>query len=122
MTTPLDQTRADFEAKFGDVYEFSRYLDTADFDHLAGQYVDALAQAAWEAWQAAIASRAVPEGWQLVPIKPTDEMMGAVVSSMDEHLMGKDGAEAQYREDWAAMLRAAPTPPIAAKAAKETPQ
>jgi hypothetical protein len=50
---------------------------------------------------------AIPEGWRLVPVEPTPEMLGAVVSSMDDFLLG-DGAENQYRADWAAMLAAAP--------------
>lgn len=48
--------------------------------------------------------------WKLVPVEPTAKMLGAVVSSMDEFMMGSD-AEKQYREDWAAMLAAAPKPP-----------
>lgn len=46
-------------------------------------------------------------GWQLVPVEPTREMLAAVVTSLDEHLLGRE-AEQQYREDWAAMLAAAP--------------
>ena len=47
-------------------------------------------------------------GWKLVPIEPTPAMLAAVVTSMDDFLLGKE-AEKQYREDWAAMLAAAPT-------------
>jgi hypothetical protein len=50
---------------------------------------------------------AIPAGWRLVPVEPTREMLGAVVSSMDDFLLG-DGAENQYRADWAAMIAAAP--------------
>ena len=48
------------------------------------------------------------EGWRLVPVEPTQEMLDAVVTTMDDALLGKE-AEKQYREDWAAMLAAAPT-------------
>lgn len=118
MNPALD-SRARFEAW----YLNEHGIEYGDFAiDATGEYSKPRIFVAFTAWQAAIASMAAPEGWQLVPVAPTDEMMGAVVSSMDEHLMGKDGAEAQYREDWAAMLRAAPTPqdpPIAALAAKE---
>lgn len=52
----------------------------------------------------------VPEGWKLVPVEPTKEMLDAVVTTVDVHLLGAD-AEMQYREDWAAMLAAAPEAP-----------
>ena len=48
-----------------------------------------------------------PAGWKLVPVEPTQEMLDAVVTTLDDHLLGSD-AEKQYREDWAAMLAAAP--------------
>jgi len=48
-----------------------------------------------------------PAGWKLVPVEPTQEMLDAVVTTVDDHLLGPD-AEKQYREDWAAMLAAAP--------------
>jgi hypothetical protein len=49
-------------------------------------------------------------GWRLVPVEPTKVMLDAVVTSMDEAFHGRD-AEKQYREDWDAMLAAAPLPP-----------
>jgi hypothetical protein len=49
-------------------------------------------------------------GWRLVPVEPTKVMLDAVVTSMDEAFHGLD-AEKQYREDWDAMLAAAPLPP-----------
>ena len=51
-----------------------------------------------------------PAGWKLVPVEPTQEMLDAVVTTLDDHLLGPD-AEKQYREDWAAMLAAAPEAP-----------
>jgi len=50
---------------------------------------------------------AVQDGWQLVPVEPTKEMLDAVVTSMDEHLHGPN-ADQQYIDDWRAMLAAAP--------------
>lgn len=69
MTTPLDQTRAEFEAhrleKTGHVpltweriYKGNKREMPAE---KAGLYFSEIDQAAWEAWQAAIASRAAPE-------------------------------------------------------------
>lgn len=52
----------------------------------------------------------VPDGWKLVPVEPTPEMLAAVVTSMDEALHGPN-AEKQYVEDWKAMLAAAPEAP-----------
>lgn len=48
-----------------------------------------------------------PAGWKLVPVEPTQEMLDAVVTTVDDHLLGPD-AERQYREDWASLLAAAP--------------
>ena len=48
-----------------------------------------------------------PAGYKLVPVEPTQQMLDAVVTTLDDHLLGPD-AEKQYREDWAAMLAAAP--------------
>ena len=56
---------------------------------------------------AALAQQAVPDGFALVPVEPTQEMLNAVVTTVDEFLLGQM-AEKQYREDWAAMLAAAP--------------
>jgi hypothetical protein len=58
------------------------------------------------------AQAVVPAGWNLVPTEPTQAMLDAVVTSMDDFLLGKE-AEKQYREDWAAMLAAAPAQPVA---------
>lgn len=66
----------------------------------------AIAHPDWEPLYAAPQPAHV-QGWQLVPVEPTPEMLAAVVTSLDEHLLGRE-AEQQYREDWAAMLAAAP--------------
>lgn len=55
----------------------------------------------------------VPDGWKLVPIKPTPEMLNALSVSPD---MGPQGRIIRYSVDklpgaYSAMLAAAPTPP-----------
>ena len=70
------------------------------------EYIGRL-RAALAAGQATAAQVVVPAGWNIVPTEPTQAMLDAVVTSMDDFLLGKE-AEKQYREDWAAMLAAAP--------------
>ena len=55
---------------------------------------------AWDAWQAAQAAQPVqvPEGWKLVPVEPTPEM-----------LTTQGGSVWTRREIWNAMLSAAPS-------------
>jgi len=102
MTTPptpktLPDSREAFEAWIRK--EFASVRPNLDvFSHFAPQ---------WEIWQAALAAQppavaAIPEGWKLVPIEPTDEMCNA--EALD---VGKKTA----RSTWAAMLAAAPQPP-----------
>lgn len=49
----------------------------------------------------------VPDGWRLVPVKPTTGMVCACIS-------GADNAATIARSNWAAMLAAAPSPPVSA--------
>lgn len=72
-----------------------------------GEFADSSAQVI--ATPPAQPAPVVPEGHKLVPIEPTQAMLDAVVSTVDEMLLGQ-AAERQYREDWAAMLAAAPQP------------
>ena len=37
-----------------------------------GRYASCMTQSAWDAWQARC-----PDGWQCVPVEPTDEMVDA---------------------------------------------
>lgn len=145
MNPALD-SRARFEATFGTApynYYLRRYPDSSDFDHLAGRYVDALAQAAWEAWQAAIASRAagwisvddrLPEHHQDVIAlywpynnKQNRQCTTGAVFDVNEgkFLDDADGDDLHWPSHWMPRpaLPAPPTPqdpPIAALAAKET--
>lgn len=58
--------------------------------------------------------RDVPDGWVLVPVEPTPEMVNAACAiklrRLNELASGKDGngIEAGIREDYSAMLAAAP--------------
>ena len=47
-----------------------------DEQHYVGRYVDSYMQEKWELWQKAKA-QAVPEGYVLMPLEPTQEMLGA---------------------------------------------
>lgn len=89
MADLMQQAREQFEAwatSYG--YCFTRL---APYD-----YHDGEARAAWAAWQAAL--RAAPEGFVLVPVKPTPEMLAAV----------GNGADGLKRRIWRGMLAARP--------------
>ena len=51
---------------------------------------------------AAMAQPGVPQGWQLVPVEPTKEMIDAYVNTSSRFWSA--------RRDWAVMLAAAPSP------------
>lgn len=71
------------------------------------------------------ASAAVPKGWKLVPIEPTEEMLSAAINISCLHLNGswsntecqtdRERADKSNREYYAALLSAAPQPPTSAK-------
>lgn len=115
MTTPLDQTERDrFEAWFSKAnpsVSLRRDCDHQDDYHMWDT------DAAWEAWQAATASRAVPEGYVLAPLQPNKAMTDAAHQSARlEHEEEGEGCCGWFldnpEEVYAAMLAAAP---------KETP-
>ena len=72
----------------------------------------AIEQAAIENYLAQKGQVGVPNGWKLVPIEPTPEMIDAGHAEYERSLIGnrKDVAAAFVRR-WKAMLAAAPTPP-----------
>lgn len=84
------------------VFDLTRFED-ADYE---SEYTELETESAWEAWQAraALSAPAVPPGWVLVPVEPTDAMAAAaiVVSLQDRNSIN---GVAQYR----AMLKAAPS-------------
>lgn len=61
-----------------------------------------IAEAAWNAAWSAATNSAVPEGWQLVPVEPTEAML-----DMAQQAAAATGG---FPEVWAAMLAAAPKP------------
>ena len=88
----MDECRKQFDdwwSEFTSAHEDWRFADS-----------DALR---WQAWQAAWNLRAspasAPEGWKIVPVEPTGEMVDAGIRSL--------GTADKFR----AMLAAAPTPP-----------
>lgn len=55
----------------------------------------------------------VPDGWKLVPVEPTQEMLDAYI-----HMQGRFSSA---RSDWAAMLAAAPQPPALEQQVEQEP-
>lgn len=128
MTTPLDQTdRAAFEA-----LALSKQMSVFRYES-NGDYIWGPTQFAWEAWQAAIASRwtNIADGLPKCSRKP--DSLGVEVLIWPPHEDGsrtafygrrqtrepnfyKYGAVLHHVQFW----QYAPTPPTAAKAAKET--
>ena len=60
-----------------------------------------------DAMSAALSAPAVPDGWMLVPIEPTPEMVRAAHNCMPPVSRKWHAA---IKEKWAAMLAAAPSP------------
>ena len=57
----------------------------------------------------------VPEGWKLVPVEPTSEMLDAGRNACEGRFYPQDmlhGPRAMMADSWAAMLDAAPQPPV----------
>lgn len=114
MTKHNDQERALFEAwrldKFcGGTERLKKCSNAPDVYYYTAE------QEAWKVWEARAqlptAGGAVSEGWKLVPINPTDEMVKAAIdtpcvdSGSDAHDEPQD-----YRNMYSAMLAAAPHP------------
>lgn len=58
------------------------------------------------------AGQAVPQGWQMVPAEPTNEMWAAVNKLDDEMYAGSfDGKGCSILQAWRCMLESAPQPP-----------
>ena len=89
MTDLMQQAREQFEA-----WATSQQLPIKR--HRWGEYKVDDTEAAWEAWQAAL--RAAPEGFVLVPVEPTEDML--------MFMGGHDDAAA--RRAYALMLAASP--------------
>lgn len=97
MTESTEQERAEFIKWAIDALE----ANTEQCLLFENEFADPLTNAAWFAWQASRRAQVVPEGWKLVPIEPTLEMLDAYVAA--------DGRFHSGRTDWAVMLAAAPS-------------
>lgn len=100
----------------GEVFNDDRYLDADCF----GQFVydDLATQRCWSAWQARAqlaATAGVPDGWRLVPVEPTKEMIEAAFMSEDVAFDSRSIVITDYR----AMLAAAPSPAPASDAPED---
>ena len=65
--------------------------------------------------QAQVNSPEIPEGWKLVPVEPTSEMLDAGRNACEGRFYPQDmlhGPRAMMADSWAAMLDAAPQPPV----------
>jgi hypothetical protein len=61
-------------------------------------------------------ARKVPDGWKLVPVTPTDEMLEAAENELIEFGFHAECVGELGKDDvWAAMLEAAPQPPAVAR-------
>lgn len=72
------------------------------------KYMDGATAIAWRAWQAA---RTVPDGYVVVPVEPTPEMIDIVLryaNGDDLSFYGADELRKEVKQDWAMMLSAAP--------------
>ena len=90
MTDLMQQAREQFEA-----WATSQQLPIKRYRW--GEYKVDDTETAWEAWQAAL--RAAPEGFVLVPVEPTPEMLQAACEC---------GAYPGMNDWWRAMLAARP--------------
>lgn len=119
MSNPIDQEREAFELTckvhkaLGLNDSFLNIIDTGNgFERF--KYGDT--QKAFETIREALQSRAavqpaggaVPEGWKLVPIEPTDEMLQSVTTSKHEGIRAE--VMRMAGEDYRTMLAAAPHP------------
>lgn len=117
MTHNTEAERAEFERTVADgMYGGLIGLISDHWDSVKGEYKLFQHQVAWIAWQAArrAPSAPVPQGWKLVPVVATFEMLDAmhgVCSESGKPMQSKiDAADHKY----ASMLYAAPQPPEAA--------
>lgn len=72
----------------------------------------------WPSFERHPRSQAVAQGWKLVPVEPTKEMIVAGYAGDFDHVCGHDIGEDGAREIWAAMLSASPAAPAAAQVAQ----
>lgn len=103
----MDAERSSFEAAYADSQGFEEKEHSLWFKKIGGEYEIAQVASAWIGWQKARASLPVgePDGYALVPVEPTREMIEAALRSEDASFDSRSIAITDYR----AMLAAAPT-------------
>lgn len=85
-----------------------RHNTVADDQVAAEEATRAEAIAAWNTR----AAPSPPDGWKLVPIEPTAEMIEAGHAEYERAMLGnRNDVSAAFRRRWAAMLAASPEPP-----------
>lgn len=57
----------------------------------------------------------IPEGWVLVPIEPTREMVAAATERAAELIQADTSTPYVAEETWQAILAAAPPPPVSSQ-------
>lgn len=124
MTHSMDTERADFEAVASDYGECPKAIER----DAKGNYLLMHTATGWMWWQAARRAPAapVPQGWKLVPVEPTKEMLSQFdelfingrVSSFGEFLVSVPSHDCNIpvdsytaKEIYDYMLTAAPQPP-----------
>ncbi|EPT1236172.1 DUF551 domain-containing protein [Salmonella enterica] len=110
MEVSVDVSTCDFDAGhryFGTVTEVSE-LDTAKNGYIL------LVQDAKPNFKTAGNSPVIPDGYVLVPVEPTDEMIAAAMECDDVVFDSKDPTAfcVQYREIYNSMVTAAPKPEV----------
>lgn len=107
MNTKEEQMRAEFE------HTFTKLWAVEPSKRIGPYYASDDWECAWIGYQAALTSmsaKSVPEGYAIVPIEPTDEMVNAYVKYVDESPY-KPPYETSIKGRYQAMLAAAPQPP-----------
>lgn len=109
MTQSKDQMRAEFEDAFCLQFKLSGTVSHC-WNAIEDQYSNAHLQEHWLTWQAARASapHGVPEGWRLVPVEATPEMLNASRWSGSGNVSVDE--EWARKQVWHRMLAAAPQP------------
>lgn len=102
MTASTGQERELFEAFASDN---GKWLKAIERD-AHGNYRLLTTNVGWMWWQAARQGPVVPQGWKLVPVEPTQEVLDAIDLMADDHRAFDDSDSF-----WRHLVAAAPQPP-----------
>ncbi len=122
MTASAEKERAEFEAVASDNGKWPQAIER----DAKGNYLLLTTANGWMWWQAARRAPAVPQGWKLVPVEPTTELLLPLLNEGEltaiknrpepsEELIPILLRLTGVRERYNAMLAAAPQPPVAAQ-------